>query len=89
MSEPDDPRSRSIWACVLRLTSAADRSRHTHTYKENDDGNTICTKPAPSHTQEGRVAKTIEEQTAKLPSDTFLWMAVGVHGRFGISTDDG
>ena len=27
--------------------------------------------------QEGRVAKTIEEQTGKLPSDTFLWMAVG------------
>jgi hypothetical protein len=26
---------------------------------------------------EGRVAKTIEEQTAKLPSDTFLWMAFG------------
>ena len=26
---------------------------------------------------EGRVAKTIEQQTAKLPSDTFLWMAVG------------
>lgn len=26
---------------------------------------------------EGRVAKSIEEQTAKLPSDTFLWMAVG------------
>jgi hypothetical protein len=26
---------------------------------------------------EGRVAKTIEEQTSKLPSDTFLWMAVG------------
>jgi hypothetical protein len=26
---------------------------------------------------EGRVAKTIEEQTAKLPSDTFLWLAVG------------
>jgi hypothetical protein len=25
---------------------------------------------------EGRVAKTIEKQTAKLPSDTFLWMAV-------------
>ena len=25
---------------------------------------------------EGAVAKTIEEQTAKLPSDTFLWMAV-------------
>ena len=26
---------------------------------------------------EGRVAKTIEHQTAKLPSDTFLWMAGG------------
>lgn len=25
---------------------------------------------------EGRIAKTIEDQTAKLPSDTFLWMAV-------------
>jgi hypothetical protein len=26
--------------------------------------------------KEGAVAKTIEDQTAKLPSDTFLWMAV-------------
>jgi hypothetical protein len=26
---------------------------------------------------EGRIAKSIEEQTSKLPSDTFLWMAVG------------
>jgi hypothetical protein len=26
---------------------------------------------------EGRVAKAIEEQTAKLPSDTFLWLAGG------------
>ena len=26
---------------------------------------------------EGPIAKTIEKQTAKLPSDTFLWMAVG------------
>ena len=26
---------------------------------------------------EGRVAKAIENQTAKLPSDTFLWMAIG------------
>ena len=26
---------------------------------------------------EGRIAKTIEHQTAKLPSDAFLWMAVG------------
>ncbi len=31
---------------------------------------------AASHS-EGRIAKTIEEQTAKMPSDTFLWMAIG------------
>ena len=26
---------------------------------------------------EGPVARSIEQQTAKIPSDTFLWMAVG------------
>lgn len=30
----------------------------------------------PEH-KEGKLAKAIEEQTAKLPSDTFLWLAVG------------
>jgi hypothetical protein len=34
---------------------------------------------AQEHT-EGVVARTIEEQTAKLPSDTFLWAAVGAIG---------
>lgn len=29
-----------------------------------------------AHT-EGRVAKSIEQQTAKLPSDTFMWLALG------------
>jgi hypothetical protein len=29
-----------------------------------------------AHT-EGAVARTIEEQTAKLPSDTFLWASLG------------
>lgn len=29
---------------------------------------------------EGMVARTIEQQTAKLPSDTFLWAAVGSIG---------
>ncbi len=29
---------------------------------------------------EGPVAKKIEEQTAKLPSDTFLWLALGSIG---------
>jgi hypothetical protein len=30
-----------------------------------------------SQHSEGRVAKSIEQQTSKLPSDTFLWLAVG------------
>lgn len=30
----------------------------------------------PQH-QEGPVAEAIEEQTAKLPSDLFLWLALG------------
>jgi hypothetical protein len=30
----------------------------------------------PEH-EEGMVARTIEQQTAKLPSDTFLWLAGG------------
>ena len=30
----------------------------------------------PEH-QEGQVAEVIEQQTAKLPSDTYLWAAVG------------
>jgi hypothetical protein len=34
------------------------------------------TSPKPEH-QEGPVARAIEQQTAKLPSDIFLWAAVG------------
>lgn len=30
--------------------------------------------------REGQVARTIEQQTAKLPSDTFLWAAMGSMG---------
>lgn len=33
----------------------------------------------PEH-KEGEVAKAIEEQTAKLPSDLFLWAALGSMG---------
>jgi hypothetical protein len=32
--------------------------------------------PRPEHS-EGQIARTIEEQTAKLPSDTYLWAALG------------
>ncbi|MFN2500583.1 MAG: hypothetical protein ABR530_01055 [Pyrinomonadaceae bacterium] len=34
-------------------------------------------QPEPQRHSEGVIARTIEEQTAKLPSDTFLWAAVG------------
>ena len=34
-------------------------------------------KPEAQEHSEGTVAKTIEDQTAKLPSDTFLWLAIG------------
>lgn len=30
--------------------------------------------------KEGKVAKAIEQQTAKLPSDLFLWTALGTMG---------
>ena len=41
------------------------------------------TEPRPSaqpEHREGRVARAIEQQTAKLPSDAFLWAAVGSMG---------
>jgi hypothetical protein len=37
------------------------------------------TSAEPEH-REGPIARTIEQQTAKLPSDTFLWAAVGSIG---------
>lgn len=42
-------------------------------------GNTMATEFArkDSTHSEGQVAKAIEDQTAKLPSDSFLWLAVG------------
>ncbi len=37
------------------------------------------THPKVEH-EEGPIARTIEQQTAKLPSDTFLWAALGSIG---------
>jgi len=34
----------------------------------------------PAGHSEGIVARTIEEQTAKIPSDLFLWSAIGAMG---------
>lgn len=39
----------------------------------------VATKEAQQHS-EGIVARTIEHQTAKLPSDIFLWGALGSIG---------
>jgi hypothetical protein len=35
------------------------------------------TSPEGRETQEGAIAKSIESETAKLPSDLFLWIAGG------------
>ena len=51
-----------------------------------DTMNVTSAKTAPNDTmeskehKEGPVAKAIEKQTAKLPSDTFLWLALGSIG---------
>lgn len=36
--------------------------------------------PEATQHSEGPVARTIEQQTAKLPSDVFLWAAIGAIG---------
>lgn len=48
-------------------------------YFSREEGNHMATEFAHKERahSEGQVAKAIEEQTAKLPSDAFLWMAVG------------
>ena len=37
-------------------------------------------RPDTTTHREGPVARTIEQQTAKLPSDTFLWAGLGAIG---------
>ncbi len=39
-----------------------------------------ASRPTAHDHREGFLAKSIEEQTAKLPSDTFLWLALGSIG---------
>ena len=48
-------------------------------FKNNTMANDTLTGTARAvQHKEGPVAKTIEKQTAKLPSDTFLWISIGV-----------
>jgi hypothetical protein len=44
---------------------------------DNKDMNSKVGQSEAQEHSEGILAKTIEEQTAKLPSDTFLWLAIG------------
>lgn len=46
--------------------------------RESDDNPTGASSR--QQHQEGRLARTIEQQTAKLPSDVFLWAALGSIG---------
>lgn len=39
----------------------------------------MATEVNPGH-QEGEMAKAIEQQTAKIPSDVYLWVSVAVMG---------
>jgi hypothetical protein len=45
----------------------------------NQKSKIMATNLNPEHS-EGPVARAIEEQTAKLPSDTFLWLALASMG---------
>jgi hypothetical protein len=52
-------------------------------WKEEDTMETTMNRPETmprSEHREGTVARTIEQQTAKLPSDMFLWAALGSIG---------
>jgi hypothetical protein len=58
-----------------RASDMANSLRHeSEHYARNTE-----TNPRSEH-REGRVARMIEQQTAKLPSDTFLWAALGSIG---------
>jgi hypothetical protein len=52
------------------------------TQSQGSDGMdfTNMTSSSPSERTEGTLATMIESQTSKLPSDTFLWGAVGAMG---------
>jgi hypothetical protein len=71
------PRDCSVAAETARLRSAAVRKDYLHMAEMLE--REPQTTPKAQH-REGPVARTIEQQTAKLPSDTFLWAALGSIG---------
>jgi hypothetical protein len=79
-----------LWRCPFALNcrhTSSDTGKgiaialrvHLVRYLSREEGNTMATEFArkESTQSEGQVAKAIEAQTSKLPSDAFLWMAVG------------
>jgi hypothetical protein len=48
--------------------------------QQNTLGNSMGQGSQTQQHSEGTVARTLEQQTAKLPSDVFLWAAVGSMG---------
>ena len=49
------------------------------TYTDSITDPSVKSTPRMEH-REGRIARGIEQQTARLPSDTFLWCALGSIG---------
>lgn len=66
-------------------TSVADKTTEYYKNKMSaqfDTGEDVKSDSEANNSKhsEGRVAKAIESQTTKLPSDTFLWLALGSIG---------
>jgi hypothetical protein len=68
-----DPTQSNMGYSTLQQSSTGSASPQSQTDMRR--GN-MPANPRPEHS-EGQIARTIEEQTAKLPSDTFLWAALG------------
>jgi hypothetical protein len=72
-TSPQSPTQSSMEHDIPQQSHLGSTSSHSpaNMQQRNMPGN-----PRPEHA-EGQLARTIEEQTAKLPSDTFLWAALG------------
>ena len=78
-AHPDDPEISA--GGTLARWAAAGAEVHSLVTTKGDKGTSDPDADTDaSSRREGRLAKAIEQQTAKLPSDTFLWAAVGSMG---------
>jgi hypothetical protein len=72
----DEGREFYFWSGASTLPTATDKWR-ARLAKVRGFRPGHPTAPVGSEHAEGSVAKSIEQQTAKLPSDLFLWAAIG------------